>query len=1067
MPVLAPISMPGISTILPQALQQMSVPPSVPPTQSVQIQTDPHLSPNPTILQPGTATADPKVIPLISITPPTPSPQGVTPPGLNFPKPAQSSKDTEKGSFPTPNTTPETWDGWLNGALEADFTWEELDRTGDLRVHWARKDYGSRAELVDNNPDATPSQLLVGRCTLHGKQKPASDISPVYNNCDHIAKDRQRVINGVKYSGGDSFVSGFRDFHHDFPGFIVHAVFGEINMICLQNEFMRSRLGGGFKCHMEPVNGIVSDAAHGFWRGQNSLLITSSIYKAELHCWIPVLFSYSDGASSEHYTHHFLILDFSQAEQGGFMAAFVAFWMQQPENERSEDELYRAAEVLLQGCEEHFRASVTRIKKIHSVVPVHSETHFEELALGLLSAKDLGDFYARAEFIQRNFPLSNSWLGWWLRDSVATMLFETHTCMEPDVWNSIPSTTNAQEAQHWKLYSAIGRDHGLLEEGGLIRYGKAEPWKAMINLIGRSKPSQAPGGRSAKQSSDGQPPDTKKDLLSKIPKTPKKAKESQSTHRKNPVIGPASYCWDNMSCWADLAWDILYRSIVKDWASFSSRFDSDTQTEQPIHDFYNLMLLQQDAESKALVLKIPDYDLSAALSDQRDRFRCRLAEWRILKSDHAVGNAFWPSLSEFEGNLSLWLQTYANVKHSPQTLPTCWRSRDGQLQCKGSQTDVKFILSLPVVLILEEEEGTQSTELWDFPVLLQSYKHGKLSTMSYDIVGHIFYSRSKNHYISQFLDEDGETVWTYDDMAHGGCPYVEAASAVNTHLTGWSSTVKLPSDFIGSFAVYHLRGGTKPQEAIYTSQLATAQQVHHMTVKPENLQNQELTWLKNPFRLDTLDYNEVIESSGTIHIPPRSNNPSYQPTDMDIVTNEHESSPFLPSPTLKRSLELSSESLHGENSVETPIWLLNPGLDMNLAWQYLQEDSPNFWFRCRCGITTMQETLVVNDGNTGDIIQCNSCDIWSHIACQKEGRAGGLRQKLEPFECDNCAGNLRAILDSFIPGKRCPSRAAKLAQMAKQKLHTRLRGRDGVTIGAGNGVTKLGSEVERLSVIGS
>ncbi|KAJ3804258.1 hypothetical protein F5876DRAFT_70791 [Lentinula aff. lateritia] len=313
-----------------------------------------------------------------------------------------------------------------------------------------------------------------------------------------------------------------------------------------------------------------------------------------------------------------------------------------------------------------------------------------------------------------------------------------------------------------------------------------------------------------------------------------------------------------MSCWADSAWDILYRSIVKDWASFSSHFDSDTQTEQPIRDFYNLMLLRQDAESKALVLKVPDYDLSAALSD---RFCCRLAEWRILKSDHAVGNVFdwfprvlkdklnndlddnnwtWSyfqtmfitirhclgdgsghhyqacqkpeivvlrqvTCEEFEGNLSLWLQTYANVNHSPQILPTCWHSRDGQLQCKGSQTDVKFILSLPVVLNLEEEEGTQSTELWDFPVLLQPYKHGKLSTVSYDIVGRIFYSRSKNHYISRFLDEDGETVWTYDDMAHGGCPYVEAASAVNTHLTGRSSTLKLPSDFIGSFAVLPLR----------------------------------------------------------------------------------------------------------------------------------------------------------------------------------------------------------------------------------------------------------------------
>ncbi|KAJ3897067.1 hypothetical protein F5879DRAFT_780036, partial [Lentinula edodes] len=234
--------------------------------------------------------------------------------------------------------------------------------------------------------------LLVGRRTLHGKRKSASDISPVYNNRDRIAKDHQKVINGAKYSGGDSFISGFRDFHRDFPGFIVHTIFGEINMICLQSEFMRSRLGGMFKHHQEPVNGIVSDAAHGFWRERNSLLITSSIYEAELHCWVPGLFSYSDGASAEHYMHHFLVLmlsiaheceandtiiadrhfagiiDFSQAERHGFIQAFVAFWMQRHENTRSEDTLYSAAEVLLRGCEEHFRASVTRIKKIHGVV---------------------------------------------------------------------------------------------------------------------------------------------------------------------------------------------------------------------------------------------------------------------------------------------------------------------------------------------------------------------------------------------------------------------------------------------------------------------------------------------------------------------------------------------------------------------------------------------------------------------------------------------------------------------------------------------------------------------------
>ncbi|KAF9471511.1 hypothetical protein BDN70DRAFT_768570, partial [Pholiota conissans] len=32
-----------------------------------------------------------------------------------------------------------------------------------------------------------------------------------------------------------------------------------------------------------------------------------------------------------------------------------------------------------------------------------------------------------------------------------------------DLWKSIPSTTNAKESMHWKLYSACGRNHLLLE----------------------------------------------------------------------------------------------------------------------------------------------------------------------------------------------------------------------------------------------------------------------------------------------------------------------------------------------------------------------------------------------------------------------------------------------------------------------------------------------------------------------------------------------------------------------------------------------------------------------------
>lgn len=43
------------------------------------------------------------------------------------------------------------------------------------------------------------------------------------------------------------------------------------------------------------------------------------------------------------------------------------------------------------------------------------------------------------------------------------MLFSSFRGMSEDDWDAIPDTTNAEEAMHWKLYSAIGKDHGIMD----------------------------------------------------------------------------------------------------------------------------------------------------------------------------------------------------------------------------------------------------------------------------------------------------------------------------------------------------------------------------------------------------------------------------------------------------------------------------------------------------------------------------------------------------------------------------------------------------------------------------
>ncbi|KAG6901478.1 hypothetical protein DXG01_001102, partial [Tephrocybe rancida] len=58
----------------------------------------------------------------------------------------------------------------------------------------------------------------------------------------------------------------------------------------------------------EPVNGLVSDAAHGWWRERNFLLMVTSCYCPILNCWVPGVLSFTNGASSEHFMYHFLAL---------------------------------------------------------------------------------------------------------------------------------------------------------------------------------------------------------------------------------------------------------------------------------------------------------------------------------------------------------------------------------------------------------------------------------------------------------------------------------------------------------------------------------------------------------------------------------------------------------------------------------------------------------------------------------------------------------------------------------------------------------------------------------------
>ncbi|KAJ7315212.1 hypothetical protein DFH08DRAFT_620664, partial [Mycena albidolilacea] len=236
--------------------------------------------------------------------------------------------------------------------------------------------------------NAGPSQLLFG-------DRSVTKISPLLFNKDRLAYERTRILKPTRVFKDNHFLEQIAAFENRHPHFAPRVyIEGKVTVIVLQSPFMRRVL---LKDTVEDdaVNGIVSDASHGFFKQRNELLMVSSVFEPKnLQCWVPAMMSYFNGSTVDHYRIHFFhllrsiaeecddtdgrltsfqttssqVVDFSDTQRKAFIEAFIDFWMDRAGTARSPQQLEKAAISLLRGCEQHFRSQVTRVKKIGGVV---------------------------------------------------------------------------------------------------------------------------------------------------------------------------------------------------------------------------------------------------------------------------------------------------------------------------------------------------------------------------------------------------------------------------------------------------------------------------------------------------------------------------------------------------------------------------------------------------------------------------------------------------------------------------------------------------------------------------
>ncbi|KAJ7315143.1 hypothetical protein DFH08DRAFT_1040237 [Mycena albidolilacea] len=538
-----------------------------------------------------------------------------------------------------------------------------------VRLHMSKKEQNQFSKIVEQNPTAGPLKLLVGRPGIDGPGESVAEITPVLFNVERIKYERRKILNASRSRMGDNFLKVFARFEETHPNFIREVQFGDVSVIVMQTPFMASRLVKS-TIDDEAVNGIVSDAAHRVWQERNSLLIVSSTFEPNrLKCWVPGIMTYANGGTTEHYRIHFFHLmdamadecdtrnitvtddlfanveDFGAAQRKGFIFGFVDFWLKRAPNERIAEELVDAAVKLLKGCAQHFRSQITRVKKISGVVDPSKTDIFENYARGLLQCGTIAEFNDLAGKFSGDFPRAERWIRWWMLPAHACMLFPSFRVMDEALWNSIPDTTNAEEAMHWKLYAAIGRFLPLMDglralykfaghyqqlsdaatHGIKVFYGTdRQHWKRTTEKLGYTKYSRhhgaGPSGRKIKN--DGRPPDTGKALIG--PK--RQPREPVAEYEK-------SYRWKDNSCWLDASLTIVAVAAARDYSQSMEPMFADLPANNLLGDLRQLVYTCLET------VELAGYEAGgcALLSQQRDGFRSTLRGVRGIQAGSMMG----------------------------------------------------------------------------------------------------------------------------------------------------------------------------------------------------------------------------------------------------------------------------------------------------------------------------------------------------------------------------------------------------------------------------------------------
>ncbi|KAH7874864.1 uncharacterized protein C8R40DRAFT_1237469 [Lentinula edodes] len=165
--------------------------------------------------------------------------------------------------------------------------------------------------VYENRPNATSTQLMVGAPAPQGFGPSAADLGQKFSQRAYTSyrlnQEKKKDGNGPTSAFGNlQNLQKWKGKHSTVP--CKDYVSSDIVCISLQTEWMQQQTLPDMSDVGDPLHGLLSDAAHKYWEDPNGRLIVTSIYSPLIEKWVPVLFTYANGATIAHYEYHFLIL---------------------------------------------------------------------------------------------------------------------------------------------------------------------------------------------------------------------------------------------------------------------------------------------------------------------------------------------------------------------------------------------------------------------------------------------------------------------------------------------------------------------------------------------------------------------------------------------------------------------------------------------------------------------------------------------------------------------------------------------------------------------------------------